>query len=190
MKNQITAIIKGFFAGKAQKEGTHILIGAPKFIITTNKFIVQVPYYSGSVLQDQETDMNALMSMLSEQRRSLQKPVELRFICLLYPYLDSLILSQYLALNAGKYNFLRMKKRLFQKVGTGNVDGSDSHLPRLSTGVKVELSGRLTTQRSIPRKTVTNAHKGSFTVSKKLDASLSLNQYTAKNKFGTYTLKV
>lgn len=120
----------------------------------------------------------------------MQKPVELRFIRLQYPYLDSLILSQYLALNAGKYNFLRMKKRLFQKVGTGNVDGLDNHLPSLSTGVKVELSGRLTTQRSIPRKTVTNAHKGSFTVSKKLDASLSLSQYTAKNKFGSYTLKV
>ena len=105
--------------------------------------------------------------------------MELRCIRLQYPYLDSLILSQYLALNAGKYNFLRMKKRLFQKVGTGNVDGLDNHLPSLST-----------TQRSIPRKTVTNAHKGSFTVSKKLDASLSLSQYTAKNKFGSYTLKV
>lgn len=188
-------MIKGFFAGKAQKEGTQILIGAPKFIITTNKLIVQVPYYSGSVLQDQETEMNALMSVLMTtpcivKNKTLQKPVELRFIRLQYPYLDSLILSQYLALNAGKYNFLRMKKRLFQKVGTGNIDGLDNHLPSLSTGVKVELSGRLTTQRSIPRKTVTNAHKGSFTVSKKLDASLSLSQYTAKNKFGSYTLKV
>jgi ribosomal protein S3 len=190
MKNQITTMIKGFFAGKAQKERTKILIGAPKFIIRTNKLIVQVPYYSGSVLQDQETEMNALMSVLMTKENTLQKPVELRFIRLQYPYLDSLILSQYLALNAGKYNFLRMKKRLFQKVGTGNVDGLDNHLPSLSTGVKVELSGRLTTQRSIPRKTVTNAHKGSFTVSKKLDASLSLSQYTAKNKFGSYTLKV
>lgn len=183
-------MIKGFFAGKAQKEGTKILIGAPQFIIRTNKLIVQVPYYSGSVLQDQETEMNALMGVLMTKENTLQKPVELRFIRLQYPYLDSLILSQYLALNAGKYNFLRMKKRLFQKVGTGNVDGLDNHLPSLSTGVKVELSGRLTTQRSIPRKTVTNAHKGSFTVSKKLDASLSLSQYTAKNKFGSYTLKV
>lgn len=187
-------MIKGFFAGKAQKERTKILIGAPKFIIRTNKLIVQVPYYGGSVLHpaglDQETEMNALMSVLMTKENTLQKPVELRFIRLQYPYLDSLILSQYLALNAGKYNFLRMKKRLFQKVGTGNVDGLDNHLPSLSTGVKVELSGRLTTQRSIPRKTVTNAHKGSFTVSKKLEASLSLNQYTAKNKFGSYTLKV
>lgn len=176
MKNQITTMIKGFFGGK------EVLIGAPKFIITTNKMIVQIPYYSRTVLQ--ETSVNTLMSLLKSD-----KPTELRFIRLQYPFLESSILSQYLALNAGKYNFLRMKKILFQK-SLGGTDTAHTYLPSLSTGVKMELSGRLTTQRSIPRKTVTNAHKGSFTVSNKLDASLNLNQYTSKNKFGTYTMKV
>ena len=175
-------MIKGFFAGK------DVLIGSPKFIITTNKIIVQIPYYSRTVLR--ETNVNALMSLLKST-----KQIELRFIRLQYPFLDSSILSQYLALNASKYNFLRMKKILFQKSLGGTDTASrrfldDTYLPSLSTGVKMELSGRLTTQRSIPRKTVINAHKGSFTVSNKLDASLNLNQYTSKNKFGTYTMKV
>lgn len=174
-------MIKGFLDGK------QVLMGAPKFIVTTNKIIVQVPYYSRTVFHpDLETNVNALMSLLKSN-----KPIELRFIRLQYPFLDSSILSQYLALNAGKYNFLRMKKILFQKRAGGNDAAlSNNYLPSLSTGVKMELSGRLTTQRSIPRKTVTNAHKGSFTVSNKLDASLNLNQYTSKNKFGTYTMKV
>lgn len=172
-------MIKGFFAGK------DVLIGSPKFIITTNKIIVQIPYYSRTVaLMRGETNVNALMSLLKST-----KHIELRFIRLQYPFLESSILSQYLALNASKYNFLRMKKILFQK-SLGGTDTAHTYLPSLSTGVKMELSGRLTTQRSIPRKTVTNAHKGSFTVSNKLDASLNLNQYTSKNKFGTYTMKV
>lgn len=53
---------------ESPKEGTQILIGAPKFIITTNKLIVQVPYYSGSVLA--ETEINALMSVLSNPKSS------------------------------------------------------------------------------------------------------------------------
>lgn len=171
-------MIKGFFAGK------DVLIGSPKFIITTKKIIVQIPYYSRTVLR--ETNVNALMTLLDVKST---KQIELRFVRLQYPFLERSILSQYLALNASKYNFLRMKKILFQKSLEG-TDTAHTYLPSLSTGVKMELSGRLTTQRSIPRKTVTNAHKGSFTVSNKLDASLNLNQYTSKNKFGTYTMKV
>jgi len=60
-------------------------------------------------------------------------------------------------------------------------------------GVKLELAGRLTTQRSIPRKTVDNAHTGSFTVSQPgngLHSQLDFSQYTSKNKLGAFTLKV
>jgi len=63
-------------------------------------------------------------------------------------------------------------------------------LPTWISGVKAELAGRLTTQRNRPRKTVTNAHKGSFTVSNELSSSLNLSQYASKNKLGAYTMKV
>lgn len=109
-----------------------------------------------------------------------------------YPYLDSTILGQYLALNANKYNFLRMKKKLFKlRLGSQRTKSHSAfHLPTRLTGVKVELAGRLTTQRSIPRKTVSNAYKGSFTVNNKLNSSLNISQYTSKNKLGAYTMKV
>lgn len=59
----------------------------------------------------------------------------------------------------------------------------------------MELAGRLTTQRSIPRKTVLNAHKGSFRIDQsgtnvKNEDSLNLSHYTSKNKVGAYTMKV
>ena len=63
-------------------------------------------------------------------------------------------------------------------------------LPSVLTGVKLELAGRLTTKRAVPRKTLENQHVGSFTVSKNLNSSLNLSQYVSKNKLGSYTMKV
>lgn len=84
---------------------------------------------------------------------------------------------------------------------TGNETFDRSlQLPSLLTGVKLELAGRLTTQQSIPRKTVDNTHTGSFTVSQsktdtadrslQLNSSLNFSQYASKNKLGAFTLKV
>ncbi len=60
-------------------------------------------------------------------------------------------------------------------------------LPSQITGMKLELAGRLTTQRSIPRKTVENKHIGSLT---KQSSYINLSQYASKNKIGAYTIKV
>jgi hypothetical protein len=78
-----------------------------------------------------------------------------------------------------------MKKRIFKKAKTAP---KNTLLPNSLMGVKMELAGRLTTQRSIPRKTVLNAHKGSFNVSN--EESLNLSHYTSKNKVGAFTMKV
>ena len=125
--------------------------------------------------------------------------VELRLIRIQHPYLNSSILAQYLALNAGKYNFTRMQKMVFKKAPTfdlNDISLNKEILPGLTTGVKLELAGRLTTQRSIPRKTVENKHTGSFTVDHRVSSGqpqnpfVNLSQYTSKNKLGTYTIKV
>lgn len=128
--------------------------------------------------------------------------MEIRLVQLKYPYLDSCILGQYLAFNAGKYNFLRMKKKLFKKAvlnqrlrKTAKGNTNNAYLPYSLMGLKMELAGRLTTQRSIPRKTVLNAHKGSFRIDQsgtnvKNEESLNLSHYTSKNKVGAYTMKV
>jgi hypothetical protein len=103
MQLQITSIIRVFFAP------LKVIVGTPKFIFKTNKVVVQVPYFmpKGSLVESQ---INALGTAIADSA-----VVELRLVRLQYPYLDSSILAQYLALNARKYNFLRMKKRLFKK---------------------------------------------------------------------------
>jgi hypothetical protein len=121
-KNTITSILRSFFA---QFKG---LIGTPRF---TGKKSVTVPYYlpKGELT---ETKINALGLALSHgfpicismgNHRDYNRVtlpsyagIELRLVRLQYPYLDSSILGQYIALNASKYNFLRMKKMLFKKL--------------------------------------------------------------------------
>ena len=148
---------------------------------TRIKFVITIPYFIPiSLLDNQLTErkINALgqsiSSVLFPELGRKRNRIELRLVRLRYPYLDTSILAQYLAINADKYNFLRMKKTLFsrcsltksslnrasEKTEQGRL--KNFYLPTGITGVKVELSGRLTTQRSIPRKTVTNVHKGSL----------------------------
>lgn len=155
-----------------------------------------------------------------KQLLALTTQCELRFVKLRYPYLDSSILAQYLAINTSKYNFTKLQKSVFKNLPalkdnsritltsrpfqnsstsqgvsfseTLDVNGNNDLLfsPPLITGIKIELSGRLTTQRSVPRKTVSNCYTGSFTVNESLNRSLAFSQYTSKNKLGAYTIKV
>lgn len=56
------------------------------------------------------------------------------------------------------------------------------------TGVKIKLSGRLTTQRSIPRQTIESVRIGSSAHG--INGITDYSQHTSKNKLGAYTMKV
>ena len=220
------------------------------------KIVVQIPYFSpkGIHFSLNETKMSTLGVAITNAFHKINQTdtIEIRLIRLRYPYLDSTILSQFLALNSGKYNFNRLQKTLFNSfpvvtvsqasVGERSspngrmtfghstpentmehrqlvsshslVDKGLSELPTASvsrseqlssplqvteqtgsapyvTGLKMELAGRLPTQRSVPRKTVENSHTGSFTeVNKGLNSGLDFSQYASKNKLGAFTMKV
>jgi len=64
-------------------------------------------------------------------------------------------------------------------------------------GIKLEVAGRLTTQRNIPRKTLDSIHTGSFQKANvnpnplvNLNSKLDFSQYASKNKLGAFTVKV
>lgn len=249
-----------------------VLLGKPHYKPLAKKLLIRVPYFMNKSDRLKQLDIQSLGAALQTYVRSenvfvKEGHIELRFFRLQYPYLDSTILSQYIAINAGKYNFNRMQKRLFRGVGssplsmpvgsllattldqsllslsdrnseptfdklltnslvtghgsqvTGHGRGSAETLrlrgfiehqpqgadkegvpqafyantaalsPYNVTGVKMELAGRLTTQRNIPRKTVSNAHTGSFTYNKR-DSYLDTGLYASKNKIGSFTIKV
>jgi len=70
-------------------------------------------------------------------------------------------------------------------VSEGSLDSAGlSHI----TGMKMKLSGRLTTQRSSPRQTVLNGRIGSS--AKGIYHAIDYNQCSSKNKLGALTIKV
>lgn len=197
LEPKVTSMIKSFFAS------TKALAGKPSYKVlnSSGTVVVTIPYFMpSSVPVLAESKINALgiaITRLFNVPGRAQPTVELRLVRLRYPYLDSSILAQYVAVNAGKYNFLRMQKMMFNKVPATARGATQTCqplavevLPSQMTGVKVELAGRLTTQRSIPRKTVENGHVGSFTVNNTLKSSLDFSQYASKNKLNAFTIKV
>lgn len=144
--------------------------------------------YRGSVKAFVTNFGDELPVPISDRKLLVRRPssVELRFIKVQYPYLDNNILAQYTRLNANKYAFFRIHSAVFKKGSffSAPISLTSESLPYLLKGLKLELAGRLTTQRSIPRKTVSNKHIGN------IGTNGHFNQYASKNKLGAYTIKV
>ena len=126
------------------------------------------------------------------------KPIELRLTRLYYPYLESKILAQYISYNTQRKTIIRIFKNLINKSGlliTNNnkINSSDQLCTKQLTylkGLKVQLNGRILSQRRIPRKTVLNYSIGSYARNQRLSVIRNNNQYTSKNKKGSFTIKV
>lgn len=187
-----TQIIADYFSK------TQVLAGKPVFTVLGNKVVVNVFYYIPVKNQAlNNSTINSLGEVLSKLYKS---PVELRLVRLHYPYLNSYILAQYIAMNTRKYNLKAITNSLFTRVQLSGPD-STPLLPAQILGLKVKISGRLTTQRSVPRQTVQTVQIGSFSSSavaqaaSKPGAALAVGvveyaAYTSKNKKGAFTVKV
>ena len=205
-----TTIIKSFF-GK-------VLSSTPLFRVSSNRVIVQLFYYNYKTglsatdkispfcfvaPQQGTTYTNKALDTLGIVLSRLypNMTLELRFMRLQQPYLNSNILAQYLAINASKYNFNRLQNILLSAVHIikRNALAIDtvqerSQPMRLVTGVKVQLSGLLTTQRAAPRKTVYTASAGTFSVEGvRTSANSPIVDYsssTSKSRDGAFNIKV
>lgn len=191
MQRQAISIIKSFFA-KYQS-----LVGKPVISVSPDKVIVQLFYYAPTDILN-NASIAALGDALTRcfagagPTRRTRHPVavELRLVRINHSALDSSIFAQYLTANGGKYSFNRildmLKGSLPTVVSEGSVDDvtPTSHI----TGVKIKLSGRLTTQRSGPRQTVQAGRLGSS--AKGQFGTVDYSKHTAKNKLGAFTMKV
>jgi hypothetical protein len=177
---------------------TQVLSGKPVFTVLGNKVVVNVFYY---IPVKNQALNNSTINSLGEVLSKLYKlPVELRLVRLHYPYLNSYILAQYIAMNTRKYNLKAITNSLFTRVQLSGPDSAPL-LPAQILGLKVKISGRLTTQRSVPRQTVQTVQIGSFSssaiaqaVSKPgsdyAEGVVEYAAYTSKNKKGAFTVKV
>lgn len=191
-QRQTISMIMSFFSKY------NAIVGKPIFSITTNGLIVQILYYNKTDIVDNPS-IAALGNALTGYWGC---SVELRLIRLNHAVLDSSIFAQYLSMNSKTYSFNRLFDLLKaslpvvvakDSVGVSphgtemNLSQNENHLSYI-TGVKVALSGRLTTQRSIPRQTTSAnrlglAAKGNF-------KNNDYNSFTSKNKLGAFTMKV
>lgn len=132
------------------------------------------------------------------------KSVELRPVRIHYPYLNSYILAQYLAFNIMKGNSSKIFQNLFKKiklVKNSNITptnfrglirfSSVLNGPQYLTGLKIQISGRLSQRKAASRtkivtKSIGNLSLSSFSSSSSMDASKF--SFTGKN--GTITVKV
>lgn len=172
----------------------------PIFTVSGNKVVINIFYYISSSRGNKALSSSTINSVGEVLSKLFNRPVELHLVRLHYPYLNSYILAQYIAINTAKYNFTRIISRLWGANAIfGSVVGKDASntssealstdtttiIPRYVTGMKVRISGRLVTQRSVPRQSVQTAQVGSFS-----STLIEAASFTSKNKKGAFTVKV
>ena len=137
--------------------------------------------------------------LISFLEKLFNKPIELNLIRLKYPYHESNILAQVLALSSKKYKFFLIMRKLFYTAsikhpGKASALAQTSKtdmfniIPSYLSGLKVRLAGRLLTEKLIPRKTVKTFQLGSLSRGKVNFKTTS--RITLKNKRGAYSFTV
>ena len=166
------------------------LAGKPVFTIKSDSVVVHVFYYIPVV--NQALNSNTVNNLGASLTSLFGRPVSLRLVKLNYPYMDSYILAQYIAMNTQDYTLVQIVRRIFGSISpvknTESLNALSSELPSHIVGIKVRVSGRLMMERSRPRQTVQTAQVGSF--AKDNLALVDNASFTTKNKKGAFTVKV
>ena len=182
------------------------IISKPNFSHTNSKVTIQFFYYTASkngmrtrpeAVQNNEnttcwgrpTARKNFSDLSTTLAQVYQKEVNVIATRLYYPYLNSDILSQYLAHNAPSNTFMD-----FQEAILTNPSLHKTNLPAHISGIKVQVSGRLVTETVIPRITVKSCLIGSFQRNSN-NATLArtfidYSKFTTKNELGAFTVKV
>lgn len=197
-------ILKTFFNPKMA------LISVPVFRATQGSVpvvTVQLYYFLGpSVLSyngntTSSVDINTLetlnkaLTTMYESVMGQTINVKLELVQHYHPYLDATILAQYLALNASKYGFTRMMNYLLSVVPYISPASPSGTNMSYTTGVKVQLSGLLTSQRNSARKSVYTASAGTFHTSdmgkiQGLYTVIHHGSHTTKSRLGSFCVNV
>lgn len=177
-------------------------ISKPNFSHTNSKVTIQFFYYTasnsdsafGNSKASSTNGVDSFRKNFSELSTTLaqlhQKEVSVIATRLYYPYLNSDILSQYLAHNAPSNTFMD-----FQEAILTNPSLHKTSLPAHISGIKVQVSGRLVTETVIPRITVKSCLIGSFQRAGQSPANnttqiIDYSKFTTKNELGAFTVKV
>lgn len=161
-----------------------------KIHISTRKKLRQLYFYNISDIFPNK--FKYLCQILSNL---FKKSVEFNLIRLHYPYYDSNILANFLAIFINRIKLRIIAKRLFGKAvlkfkknNYRNKINEMNILPAFLTGIDIKVAGRLLNNKIIPRRTVKFIRRGA--VSKSKINYLDVARYTNKNKRGAYSITV
>ncbi|CAG8776442.1 32029_t:CDS:1 [Gigaspora margarita] len=151
----------------------------------------------------------ALDKLKERLSKLYNKDVEFNLIKQHYPYLNSKILAQYIALNASRYRFRQIRRSLFKKIPLvgGNQQQNDLNatsalkwiqlsrlgqqiLPTHLSGVKIQISGRMSLRKGSARTSVVNKSIGSFRFHSLENTMIDYAKVERKNQNGAFCVKV
>lgn len=122
-----------------------------------------------------------------------KKNVQLDLIRLHYPYKNSNILANILALLVNQIKFRRITRNLFKNAVIKSLrkvvsESKENNIPAYLTGLTVKVAGRLMKYKVIPRKTVQIIQRGSSSVGRVNFTDFA--RYTSKNRRGAFSITV
>ena len=125
--------------------------------------------------------------------RLFKKHIELDLIRLHYPYNDSNILVNVLALMIKKIKLRIIYKKLFKFAIIKNPNkisnlNKNNNLPSFLSGINIKIGGRLMTHKLVPRKTVQIKRRGILAKGKV--NFLDVARLTQKNKRGAFSITI
>lgn len=125
--------------------------------------------------------------------KAFNKNIELNLIRLHYPYKDSNILANLLALLVNKIKLRRITRKLFKYAVIKNLknivfDNKANYIPAYLTGMTIKIGGRLMKYKVIPKKTSQKVQKGASSFGKVNFTDLA--RYTSKNRRGAFSITV
>jgi ribosomal protein S3 len=206
------------------------LISKPKFNKDSNKIIISFYYFLNlpiskgknpykqsriniSSLQESLTiNNNTLLpieakgysKLILKLSRFYGKPVELRPVRIHYPYLNSYILAQYIALNIKNGKFNMITRNLFKKaklVKPSNIKNNIDNIkdlikysstklnPQYLSGIKIVISGRLSQRKAASRTRIVRRSIGTLSLNSS-NSLIDASKFTFKGKNGAATVKV
>ena len=140
-------------------------------------------------------NQNKFQLLCVKLSKFLRKPVELELVRLHYRYNETHILAKTLGLLGDKFRrpFRYFAYRTFAHLGILNNNKSKVNpinpiIPTFITGISVKLAGRLSSQKTIPRKTVKRIQRG--TIIRTNAQIITSSRFTKKNRKGIFSVTV
>jgi hypothetical protein len=198
------------------------LISKPKLNKDSNKIVINFYYFLNLPISKEKNSYKQSRIIKSSLQENLSlkaikfsslilklsnlygKPVELRPVRIHYPYLNSYILAQYIALNIKRGKFNMITRNLFKKAKLVKPSSTKNYIdnikdlikysstrfnPQYLSGIKIVISGRLSQRKAASRTSIVRRSIGTLSLNSS-NSLIDASKFTFKGKNGAATVKV